>query len=362
MSIYVISALNGSKYAGPSYSVPRTIAEMSNREQIIWINMLPSYLCSLDLNVNLTYIPFEKYKMDGIEQIFEKYGKPEIVIFEELFNVDYCYFAKKIRKQGIPYVITPRGCLCGDAQSKKAVKKKLANLLLFNKFVHNAACIRYLTEKEAEESGDKWNRNFCVIPNGTDIPKQSVKRKYEEPIKGAFIGRLDIFHKGLDLLVEAYSIWKRDSNISVVIDIYGADSVGDKDKLKVLIHQYKLENHVRIFDPVYDEEKYKVLKSYDFFILTSRFEGHPMGLLEALSYGLPSLVTEGSNMASEIKKGKCGWASETTVAGVVSSFRNLEKDFNRLNELSYNAVALAKEYSWDNVSNMIFEQISRIRR
>jgi len=47
-----------------------------------------------------------------------------------------------------------------------------------------------------------------------------------------------------------------------------------------------LQNVVYINDGIFDDEKEKKQLESDFFILTSRFEGHPMGLIEALSYGL----------------------------------------------------------------------------
>ena len=51
------------------------------------------------------------------------------------------------------------------------------------------------------------------------------------------------------------------------------------------------------YGAVFGKVKEKVLLDNDFFILTSRLEGHPMALIEALSYGLPCLVTQGSRLS-----------------------------------------------------------------
>ena len=79
------------------------------------------------------------------------------------------------------------------------------------------------------------------------------------------------------------------------------DSNKGKETLITKIEESGLEKIVLIKDEVYGEDKEKVILESDFFILTSRFEGHPMALIEALSYGLPCLVTKGSNMSKEIE-------------------------------------------------------------
>lgn len=360
MKVYFFSALNGNKFAGPSYSVPRTILEVSKRETVVWINMLPNYNCPPDFNGKLSFISYEEYKRIGLKKIIKSFGTPDFAIFEEVLNVDFCFAARKLQKIKVPYMIVPRGCLCDDAQSRKALKKKIANLVLFNRFIKNASCIQYLTDREAVDSGEKWNKNYCIIPNGTDIPNIELKKEYSKPLKGVFIGRIDIFHKGLDLLVSACGEMREILEGKVIFDIYGADSVGDKDRLISMIKEKNLESMFNVLGPVYDEDKRKALLSHDFFVLTSRFEGHPMGLLEALSYGLPALVTSGCNMGEEIERGNCGWNSVTDTKGITISLKKLILDINELGELSANALELAKKYCWDNVINTLIAQIYKI--
>ena len=76
-------------------------------------------------------------------------------------------------------------------------------MLMFNSFSKRAAAIQYLTEDEKLNSGHKWNCTSCVIPNGIDFSslKQGIVHNYDNidnVIKGIFIGRISIYHKGLD--------------------------------------------------------------------------------------------------------------------------------------------------------------------
>lgn len=132
-----------------------------------------------------------------------------------------------------------------NAQHKHYWKKVLGNMLMFNSFSKRAAAIQYLTEDEKLNSGHKWNCTSCVIPNGIDFSslKQGIVHNYDNidnVIKGIFIGRISIYHKGLDLLVDACKqietlLRKR----HVQIEIYGPDREHEKDKLRNLIERKK---------------------------------------------------------------------------------------------------------------------------
>jgi glycosyltransferase involved in cell wall biosynthesis len=53
------------------------------------------------------------------------------------------------------------------------------------------------------------------------------------------------------------------------------------------------------------------LLASDVFLIPSRFEGHPMALIEALSYGLPCVATTtGSNMRREVEEFNAGWTAD----------------------------------------------------
>ena len=77
------------------------------------------------------------------------------------------------------------------------------------------------------------------------------------------------------------------------------------------------------------EEKVQKLLESDVFIQTSRHEGMPMGILEAMSYGVPCAVTDGTNLGEFIKDNKCGWNCETTVLGISEMLEKilLEKNY-----------------------------------
>src|SRR5699024_4384370 len=113
--------------------------------------------------------------------------------------------------------------------------------------------------------------------------------------------------KGLDLLVESVNIIKEYLILNnAKITLYGPDIDNSKKKLNEMISEYGLNTIINIKEPVFSEEKYRIMSQSDFFIQTSRTEGLPMGILEALSFGLPCIITPGTNLSKEVAECEAG--------------------------------------------------------
>ena len=103
-----------------------------------------------------------------------------------------------------------------------------------------------------------------------------------------------------------------------------------------------------------------MLTQADAFIMTSRFEGLPMGMIEALAYGLPVLATQGTNLADVVDAADAGWTSDNTVDGVVRMLNAAIRDKDQYKEKSNNALALSKQYSWEGIAEKTHTEYSAI--
>ena len=84
-----------------------------------------------------------------------------------------------------------------------------------------------------------------------------------------------------------------------------------------------------------------------------------MALLEALSYGIPCLVTKGTNMGDEIKQENAGWVADTNSESVKVAFLNL-LDHLDFAEKSNNAYKLAEKYSWDSIAALAHDEYQKL--
>lgn len=140
----------------------------------------------------------------------------------------------------------------------------------------------------------------------------------------------------------------RDNNC--IFNIYGPDCSGSTEELLEMIKQKQINDIVNLFSGIHGKEKEQVLLNTDVFVLTSRFEGHPMGLIEALSYGVPALVTSGSNMLEEIKQNQAGWTAMCNSVSIGNSLIEIVNSKEKIEKYSINAKNLAMNYQWDVIS------------
>lgn len=353
MNIVVFSKCSNNVDAGLNWSVPARIKALGKIDSIIWIDLNPNAFQSHWGEVKAYHNISDFSDKFTINLLPYPFNEPDFVIFEGFYYLDHVRLSKDLNKNGIPYIIVPRSAFTTNAFKNgcffKYLKKKIAHLLIFNKYIKNAIAIQYLTEREKIESS-KFKCNAIISPNGISLPIR-FKETFSNGIKAVYIGRQDINQKGLDLLLNAIrNIHDELEEIGFKLVIFGPPRY-DYKQVSNLIDDFGINDIVENKETgISGKEKEKVLLDSDLFILTSRFEGMPMGLIEALSYGLPVLVTEGTNMAEEILTHDAGWGCDTSVESIQETLQEIVKNKNKFVEKGINARNLASKYNWDKIA------------
>ena len=349
MNILYLSHLGGAAYAGPTYSVPKQIEAQSKIDNVFWYNAVSK--SPEEWKKYEYYHDLNDYPGESIYKLPEPFNHPDLIVVELFYNMTKSRFLRELVRGKIPYVIIPRGELTRQAQKRKSLKKRIANLLICKKYAKRAAAIQYLTEQEYRDSGDSWNKKAIIIPNGITMP-ESVKTSFtENGIKCVSIGRLEPYQKGLDLLIGACSQIKSELiNANCTIDIYGPDVDGKRSELEESVRSNGLEDIIYFHDAVYGADKEKVLLEHDVFVIPSRFEGHPMALIEAMSYGLPCIATTGSNIRKEIEQYNAGWTAQNSVDDVNKALLDMIKSASQISQKGFAAGILAQEFEWNTIA------------
>lgn len=149
-----------------------------------------------------------------------------------------------------------------------------------------------LTNDDAREYHNA--RKTIVIPNFVDTPHCFVTDYHTK--KAIAVGRLEHV-KGFDILIDC---WKNIANKHPdwQLDIYGEGSC--RNHLQQKIDQNNLSNKVKLCGRCNNiMSKYS---EYSLFLMTSRYEGQPMVLIESQVCGLPCVTFNFKYGASDIVK------------------------------------------------------------
>ena len=341
MVILHIARVSDDPYNGVCNVVPMHIISQQAHMEVALLNITPNRIENIK-----TQFTCEKKLSD----LSEPFNKPDLVVFHEIYYPVYLSYSRELRKRNIPYIIIPHGGLTKDAQNIKKLKKQIANPLLFNRFIYGAKAVQCLSQLEMDVT-KKHNTKF-VATNGIAVPETKKDSFNNEKIQFVYIGRIAVYIKGLDILLEAiYHIKEHLEEKKCVFSIYGPASENEYCKLVEMIEKYELKGIVKLCDAVSGEEKKKALLDADIFIQTSRSEGMPMGILEAQSYGVPCLVTKGTTLGGFIKEYDSGWVSETDSEAVAGSIKKAISDRVCWENKALNSRRMIEaEFSWDKVS------------
>jgi glycosyltransferase involved in cell wall biosynthesis len=203
----------------------------------------------------------------------------------------------------------------------------------------------------AEELKRKYGIEAVVIPNGVDIP---IPAKSDEALKrfgltkGRYILAVGRFvpEKGFDYLIEAFNRLKiADWKLVIVGD---ADH---EDRYSMELKEKAIRNKDIVLTGFQTGQPLNELYSHaGLFVLPSFYEGLPIALLEAMSYGL-------SCIASDIQANRCIRLSRERFfkAGNVEALVEKIKQFinSRWDEVDKRRQIryLLEEYSWEKIAD-----------
>lgn len=196
-----------------------------------------------------------------------------------------------------------------------------------------------------EKSGVETDR-ISVIPNYVDTelfrpnPEQT-----KNPQQICFVGRL-MPVKNLDLLCQAVA---RIPDATLVL-------VGDgphRQELESWVQSNGVSKRIQFAGLVPNETLPDIINQSAIFALTSKFEGHPKALIEAMACEIAPIGTDVPGIRNLLQHEVNGLLCQPTVDGIEQGLRRLFDDDNLRATLSQAAYAFAKqEYSLDKVVDM----------
>jgi glycosyltransferase involved in cell wall biosynthesis len=270
----------------------------------------------------------------------------------------YASLARFLKKNNISFVLTPHGAYNTIAMQRSGITKKLYFQLFEKTLLKNAKRIHSLGQSEVIGLHELYpNTKSFLLPYGFETPKNLPNKiTNQETFIIGFVGRLDIYTKGLDILIMAYKRFVANVPNS---ELWIVGDSNERTELETLITSNQLNEKVKLFGSKFGTEKDELISQMSIFTHPSRNEGIPTAVLEACAIGIPSVVSKATNIADYIQKYNAGIAiPDENIDELQHAFESLYKKWqtSEMDVLSENAKKLVREaFDWNTLVNQLDE-------
>jgi glycosyltransferase involved in cell wall biosynthesis len=247
--------------------------------------------------------------------------------------------ARAARQAGKPYLVLLNGMLLPWAMARGTAKKRLA-LRMGRRDMLLDGVLHFGSDDEAVAARALgFTHPGVVIPNGAfsddpELPPAGAFRAARPELGDGpyvlFIGRLHE-QKGIDLLLAAFdAVAAHHPSVRLVIagPDYGFDVPGGGRVLRV--------------GPVYGREKLAALRDAACFCLPSRHEGFSLAVLEAMSVGVPVVISTECHFP-EVAAGGAGLVTPLDAGAIADALLRVLSD-DRFRGVGRRMVA--DRYNW----------------
>lgn len=192
--------------------------------------------------------------------------------------------------------------------------------------------------------------NF-VAGLGIPVPDSPALSRVEErslPPRLSFVGRKDVFQKGLDVYIEAVALLPPRAPRTGTLSLAGREYGQSADVLRRLIRDADVGDRITLLGAIPLEE----LSSLSWLIYPTRFDGFPRPIRHALSVGVPVITTPESNMAWIIRRFRAGLIVNAGDAGALARAIERARRMSTAEWRAYSegATRAASALSWNRVA------------
>ncbi len=283
--------------------------------------------------------------------IKEKAGKDVVFHLHGGWVPVYATLSGLFKRHNIRFVITGHGAYNTIAMQRSNWLKKIYFTLFEKPLLNRAHKVHSIGQSEVDGLQHVYpNNKSFLLPYGFQLHASPFSKKPNpEGFTIGFVGRLDTWTKGLDLLINAFADFQKLEKKSILWIV--GDGPG-RAYLEKFITEQKIKNVV-LWGGKFGNEKDKLISQMHVFVHSSRNEGLPASVLEAAAMGVPVIVSKPTNVAQSVEDFNAGMAlAYNTAEDLSKALKKLKNASTQMiDSISHNARQMVSEvYSWERLT------------
>jgi glycosyltransferase involved in cell wall biosynthesis len=257
------------------------------------------------------------------------------------FSTNVCTLNRLL--DSTPLIVTNHGLISASAPEwLNQIYKKTITKITFD-IADCILCYTEIEKKNIEKLGIN-TKKIRVIHNGVDTtlftPHPNKKKNGFQHL--LWVGRF-VLGKRVDLLIEAYNTTLKEYP-NARLTLVGEGPL--KESIENKIEKLGLKKNIQIINRIDNSDLPALYNQADIFILPSLMEGIPRTLLEAMSCGIPVIVTELPHLANLVKDAGLFIPRENPIVLSEQIARLLQNKELALRLGNHGREIIEKQYSW----------------
>ena len=286
----------------------------------------------------------------------------QVIVLHQVYTLSTLYGYLYARLSGRSYMIFPHGSLTNYHEEKSQKRKAFVKKLFISRILDHADAILCTSTGEKKDLASSLRIKAYVIPYGAIVRRSKRDGGFanlnNETPNVLFAGRFDK-KKNLNLLIKSW-VKVIEKFPRAILNIAGSGTEEENRKIESLIATLNLDNSVIIHGWVDSIRLRDLMLRNSLLVLPSFNENFGLVITEALSLGIPCLVSEYVGLADIIKKHGAGKVldkldSDSIASGIIEILGGDSKKFEMLA-----CRALSCELDWKKVAQQWRDLIALI--
>jgi len=276
-----------------------------------------------------------------------------LAVLHQVYTLSTILGYRYAKKNGIPYAVFPHGSLTHYHESDSSFIKSIAKRLIISRILYEADVIIVTCTNESEDLEISLRAKTVLLPYGAVISKDSFENENTGfhntlNMRILFSGRFDK-KKNLPLLIAAMPLIVSKFP-RLILDIAGTGSEVERSILVKLIHELNIEKNVEFHGWVDRSEMEQLFRSASLLVLPSENENFAQVVSEALSSGVPCVVSQFVGTSDIVARHDAGEIIEELTPESVAAavLKVLEGDQLAYREAAFNATR--EDLDWSKIA------------
>ncbi len=245
----------------------------------------------------------------GINRLLNDMPKPDLVVLHQVYTFSTILGYLYATKFGIPFAVQPHGSLTKYHESESRVIKALAKKLIISKILRDSnavivTCVSEKTDLATSIQSKAYNIHYGAVMPEEKIENSQLEQESRDDVRIIFCGRFDK-KKNLPLLIKSLPQVLQQYP-KLILDIAGSGTSREVKQVDRLVSALKLESNVVLHGWIETKKMHRLLTASKLLVLPSENENFAIVVSEALSLGIPCVVSKFVGSADIVAKHLAG--------------------------------------------------------